>query len=240
MEVINLPLYNIAVPIEVSLILLLAPYLVLFVFRSAKVYYYTRATVKYRVDLENSLNWPLGPGKVLRRSSDDPQAAYAEYAACIDDLIYSPTVQMLDGFKHHQNVSRLDHSLNVSFTSYSLCKVLGWDYRSAARGGLLHDLFLYDWRTTTLEEGRHGFAHPQIALNNASEEFSLNSLEKDIILKHMFPLTWQPPGYRESIMVCLVDKCCALQEIFIFGISARSYMKGRHVSYLELLQDGIV
>jgi len=182
--------------------------------------------------------WPQGPARMLRRSTDDPQASYAEYAACIDDLVGNPSVQMLQQFKHHQNVSRLDHSLNVSFTSYSLCKSLGWDYQAAARGGLLHDLFLYDWHTTTLEEGRHGFAHPQIALNNASEAFTLTSMERDIILKHMFPLTWQPPSYKESFLVCLVDKCCAVQEIFVFGLSARTFMKGQHVTYLDLLQNG--
>jgi uncharacterized protein len=185
-------------------------------------------------------NWPQGPGRMLRRPSDDPQAAYAEYAACIDDLVCSPTVQMLDDFKHHQHVSRLDHCLNVSFTSYSLCKTLGWDYLSAARGGLLHDLFLYDCHTATLEAGKHGFVHPRIALNNANEEFVLNKLEEDIILKHMFPLTWRPPGYRESVLVCLVDKCCAVQELLIFGLSARSCMNHRHVNYLELLQGGTI
>jgi uncharacterized protein len=185
---------------------------------------------------EDSHYWPQGPAKMLRRRNDDPRSVYAEYAACIDDLIYSPTVQALDDFKHHQNVSRLDHVLNVSFTSYSLCRTLGWDYRSAARGGVLHDLFLYDWRTTTLEEGRHGFAHPRIALNNAQEEFELNPVEQDIILKHMFPLTKEPPRCKESVLVCLVDKFCALQEIFVFGISARSYAKGRHLTYLQHLQ----
>lgn len=187
--------------------------------------------------LDDSGYWPQGPGKILRMTTDDAESAYAEYAACIDDLIFSPTVQMLDDFKHHQNVSRLDHVLNVSFASYSICRALGWDYRSAARGGLLHDLFLYDWRTTTLPEGRHGFAHPQIALNNANEEFVLNRVEQDIIVKHMFPLTLQPPGCKESAIVCLADKYCALQEIFVFGISARSYAKGRHLTYLEMLHN---
>jgi uncharacterized protein len=91
---------------------------------------------------------------------------------------------------------------------------LGWDHRAAARGGLLHDLFLYDWRTTTLDRGRHGFVHPRLALENASRIYSLNELEKDIIMKHMFPLTLQPPKYKESLVVCMVDKFCAVEETF--------------------------
>ncbi len=153
------------------------------------------------------------------------------YTACVDDLIFHPLIQSMQQFRHHKNTSCLDHSLNVSYTSYKLCKALGWDYRSAARGGLLHDLFLYDWRTTTLNEGRHGFIHPKIALENASVISDINDLEKDIILKHMFPLTWQPPTFKESLLVCLIDKHCALQEGLGFSVSSR------HILCQELLQN---
>jgi len=144
-----------------------------------------------------------------------------EYTSCVDDLILHPSIQSMQQFRHHKNTSCLDHSLNVSYTSYVLCKALGWNYRSAARGGLLHDLFLYDWRTTTLKEGKHGFVHPRIALDNASVVSDINDLEKDIILKHMFPLTWRPPAFRESLLVCLVDKYCAVKESFGFCASSR-------------------
>ncbi|HWP98822.1 MAG TPA: hypothetical protein VN426_18420 [Syntrophomonadaceae bacterium] len=156
-------------------------------------------------------------------SENESVSSDLEYASCIDDLIIHPLIQMMRQFRHHKNSSCLDHSLNVSYTSFMLCKALGWDYRAAARGGLLHDLFLYDWRTTTLNEGRHGFVHPQIALDNASLIFSLNDLEKDIILKHMFPLTWRPPVFRESLLVCLVDKYCALKEVLGFSASSDNF-----------------
>lgn len=161
-------------------------------------------------------NW-----KFFRRLTDEEQnQLYIEYAVCVDELIFHPKVQMMKQFRHHQNVSCFDHSLNVSFASYLLCKKLGWDCKSAARGGLLHDLFLYDWRITDLEEGKHGFVHPQIAYDNAASEFSLNQTEKDIILKHMFPLTWRPPSCRESLLVCAVDKLCALQELMGLSTAA--------------------
>ena len=75
--------------------------------------------------------------------------------------------------------------------------------------GMLHDLFLYDWRHSKKKlnlEGLHAFVHPKIALRNASELFLLNDKEKDIILKHMWPVTFfSLPKYRESyIYVCLI------------------------------------
>ena len=36
--------------------------------------------------------------------------------------------------------------------------------------------------------------------------------ERDVIAKHMFPLTLRPPRFRESWIVCLADKWCPLEE----------------------------
>lgn len=136
-----------------------------------------------------------------------------EYRNCIHDVVYSAPVEKMKQFRHHGSVTCFEHSLNVSFYSFILCRALGLDYKAAARAGLLHDLFLYDWRTTKPSHGKHAFIHPQLALNKASAVCLLNEVEKDIILKHMFPLTWQLPSYKESWVVCLVDKCCACVEI---------------------------
>lgn len=139
-----------------------------------------------------------------------------QYYRCIDDLIYHESVQEMRLYRQHGSVSCFEHSLNVSYTSFWLCQVLGWNYKAAARGGLLHDLFLYDWRKYKPQEGLHGFVHPQLALNNSLEVCALNKIERDIILKHMFPLTWSPPRYKESMIVCLVDTLCSIWEVLSF------------------------
>jgi len=81
------------------------------------------------------------------------------------------------------------------------------------RGGLLHDFFLYDWHVKNQRKGLHGFTHPRVALENAIEHFDLNDTEKDIIEKHMWPLTIRLPKTKESLVVSLVDKYCSLLEI---------------------------
>lgn len=140
-----------------------------------------------------------------------------EYKECIRDLIQHKMVESMKNFIQHGDINCLEHSLYVSYISYLICRQLGFDYRSAARGGLLHDFFLYDWHTGKPYKGLHGFIHPHIALQNANKYFNLNDREKDIIQKHMWPLTIRLPRYREAFVVLLADKYCASMEIVKFG-----------------------
>lgn len=136
-----------------------------------------------------------------------------EYTECIDDLLQNEITGFMNNFMQHGSVTRFDHSLSVSYYSYVVCRLLRLDYRSAARGGLLHDLFLYSWHKSKLIGGRHSFTHPYTALENASKNFVLNKKEKDIIVKHMWPLTIRLPRYKEAYVVSFVDKYCAALEI---------------------------
>jgi uncharacterized protein len=142
--------------------------------------------------------------------------SFNEYISCIEDLIQDEVIDSLNGFIQHGSVTCFDHSLSVSYYSYVVCRLLHLDYRSAARGGMLHDLFLYDWHKTKLIGGKHGFTHPYTALKNAKEHFPINKMEKDIIIKHMWPLTILLPRYKEAYVVSFVDKYIALLEIVKF------------------------
>lgn len=139
--------------------------------------------------------------------------SFSEFLNCIEDLIEDEKIESLNDFTQHGSVTCFDHSLSVSYYSYGVCRLLRLDYRSAARGGLLHDLFLYDWHKSKLIGGLHGFTHPYTALENAKKSFQLNKMEKDIIVKHMWPLTILLPKYKESFVVSFVDKYVALIEI---------------------------
>jgi uncharacterized protein len=86
------------------------------------------------------------------------------------------------------------------------------DYASLIKGALLHDYFLYDWHDRSNGYRLHAFSHARKALQNACEDFELTPKEKNIILRHMFPLTPIPPYYLESWIICVADKFCALKE----------------------------
>lgn len=115
----------------------------------------------------------------------------------------------------HGNTSVYYHCLYVSYMSYRTARLLKLkvSYSEVIRGALLHDYFLYDWHTPDPSHRLHGFFHSKKALKNALEDFSLTKKEQDIIKKHMFPLTIKPPIYKESILVCVVDKACSGKEI---------------------------
>ena len=55
--------------------------------------------------------------------------------------------------------------------------------------------------------------HPHTALHNAQKYFKLNALEKEMILKHMFPVTPIPPMHKETWIITLTDKYCGTCEI---------------------------
>ncbi len=140
-----------------------------------------------------------------------------EYKDCISELINHEMVESMKNFIQHGDINCLEHSIYVSYISFLVCRQLKLDYLSAARGGLLHDFFLYDWHTEKPYKGLHGFNHSFIALQNANKYFKLNEREKDIIQKHMWPLTISLPRYKETVVVLLADKYCASREIVKFG-----------------------
>jgi len=144
------------------------------------------------------------------------EPSIAEFKEIIRDIATNPNITALKEHIQHNNSSRYYHCLCVSYYTYYICKKLRLDYISAARGAMLHDFYYYDWRNKKVEGQKkfHAFRHPSIALKNALDIFELNDKEKDIIKKHMWPLTIKFPSYPESYIVTLVDKYCATIEFF--------------------------
>ena len=133
-------------------------------------------------------------------------------------------------YRQHHNISCFDHCLFVSYNTYLICKKHKLDYISAARAGLLHDLFLYDWRKR--ENGRkglHAFTHPKEALKQALTITELNDKEQDIIENHMWPVTPKFPRYKETYIITLVDKYSAVAEALI----------GKKIKIINVLKESI-
>ena len=150
-------------------------------------------------------------------SNMDKKYQLTEFFEIIQDIISNDTVKQMKNFRQHCNTSCYQHCMQVAYYTYIACKKMKLDYVSATRAAMIHDLFLYDWRKKyrNIElPGLHAFVHPQIALKNASELFELNEVEKDVIVKHMWPVTFGLPKYRESYIVTVMDKYSACLETY--------------------------
>ena len=135
------------------------------------------------------------------------------------EVLLSPNFNKSRYFTQHGDVSVRRHSLDVARTSLDISQKLEKlgihsSKRDLVRGALLHDYFLYDWHDKNRPGFKpwHGFYHPGVALQNANKEYHLSPREKDIIKKHMWPLTIVPPICREAWIVSTADKVCSLRE----------------------------
>lgn len=152
---------------------------------------------------------------VIKKGHEKQNLSGKEYARVVASVAKTPVVQKMKTFNHHSHTNCYEHSVHVSYYNWLICKKLGWDSKEAAKAGLLHDLFLYDWHGRKVPEGErmHGFEHPSTALKNAGKNFNLTEKEGDIIVKHMFPLTITPPKYKESYVIVMTDKFCSVCEV---------------------------
>lgn len=155
---------------------------------------------------------------MLKYISLDDVSTDSEFYGYIQDLVTSETVLQMKQYIQHGTTTTFDHCLNVAYHNYNICKKFNLDAKSGARAGMLHDLFLYDWHyypIKKLDRLRHGATHPKRAYENACKHFELSPCEKDIICKHMFPMTVALPKYRETVVIILVDKYCGLLETVV-------------------------
>ena len=76
-----------------------------------------------------------------------------------------------------------------------------------------------------------GIIHPDIALENARGEFTLNKIEENAIEAHMFPLSSTLPKYKESWVLTAVDKVVAIYEYLSY--------KFHYTKLTQKLSDGL-
>ena len=154
--------------------------------------------------------------KVTGSRKNIMQSEY-EFYDLIADLLQSQEVQGLKNYQHHIMTTRFQHCLNVSYYNYKICRFLKLDADSAAVAGLLHDLYYYDTKAYTSQkpEIRHSRNHPRRALQNAEKMLQLNDRERDMISKHMWPVTTDRPKYAETYLITFVDKYCAMIDFIL-------------------------
>ena len=61
----------------------------------------------------------------------------------VNDILENDKFKKIDNYRHH-GMTRLEHSVKVSYYSYKIAKKLRLNYRAVARAGLLHDFFVVE------------------------------------------------------------------------------------------------
>lgn len=156
-----------------------------------------------------------------------------EYKKIVKDIFRNTEFKQLYNIEHH-GISRMEHSIKISYYSYIIAKKLGMDYKSVARGGLLHDFFLNGDERNCKEKFLDTFTHPHEALKTSKKTFKINKIEENIIVSHMFPIYLSIPKYKESILVNLVDKVIGFKEL-IKGFSCKFAYKFKYTYVFVLL-----
>lgn len=135
-----------------------------------------------------------------------------EYKKIVKDIFRNNNFKRMYNIEHH-GISRMEHSIKISYYSYKIAKLLKLDYVSVARGGLLHDFYLDGDERDVKNKFIDTFIHPKKTLKTSIDNFEINDIEKNIIISHMFPIYFSIPKYKESILVNLVDKVIGCKEL---------------------------
>jgi uncharacterized protein len=132
------------------------------------------------------------------------------------DIILSEAFKHSKNYIQHGTISISEHCMDVAKCSVVISEnfKIPCNTKDLVRGALLHDYFQYDWHDKEHKQIKHlhGFYHPKVAFNNAKKEYFLTDIEKDIICKHMWPLTVISPMCREAWIVTMVNKYCSFLE----------------------------
>lgn len=153
----------------------------------------------------------------LRRLYERHKRIHALLKEHGDDILQSENFKKTRAHIQHGTMTVHNHCMDVARYSLLLNKKLriGCNKHDLIRGALLHDYFLYDWHDKAYLAHRqrlHGFHHPATALKNAEKEYLLNDIQREIIKKHMWPLSVIPPMCREAWVVTAADKYCSFLE----------------------------
>lgn len=162
------------------------------------------------IGLRDSESLLFAASRIVKARGEGQAEMDPEYRDAVKDLLADEHVRSMAKIDHHDG-SVLDHALRVSQVSFLLARRYGLDARATARGALLHDFFLYDWRREKVPH--HATHHARTALENAKKYFQLGDIEADCILTHMWPLSKGFYRYRESFVVSLVDKLVSAREL---------------------------
>lgn len=141
-----------------------------------------------------------------------------DFENILKSYLDDPAVRRMEDYCAHGTKTVYSHCEDVAKAAFLFNRRLHLkaDEKVLLTGALLHDYYLYDWHQASIRTSlfkMHGFTHPFTARDNARRDFGINDEVAKVISCHMWPLTFRSfPSSKEALIVCLVDKYCALRE----------------------------
>lgn len=151
-------------------------------------------------------------------------------------FLNNPKIKVMANIPMHRGSNCYIHSFKVAKLAIKRgLKHDDVDLGKILIGSILHDYYLYDWRTNREMKKGHGKNHPHIAATNAKRDFDISMEVVKIIETHMWPINFKNyPDSKEARIVGRADTEIALIEALTSKrhkrIHAEKYMK-----YIETL-----
>ncbi|MBE6658486.1 MAG: HD domain-containing protein [Ruminococcaceae bacterium] len=142
---------------------------------------------------------------------------HRDFVPLVRDILQTEEFRNMKNYKHHIRGNLYDHSVKTAYLCYRHHRRfrLKSDIGEVVRGALLHDFYLYDLHDKSTRRKFHWFRHPEKALQNALRKYpDLTPSQRDMIRRHMFPLTPIPPRTKAGWLICFYDKVAAVSDRF--------------------------
>lgn len=99
-------------------------------------------------------------------------------------------------------------------------------------GAILHDYYLYDWRSDRSKLKKHGRNHPEVAIKNAIKDFDISEEVKKVIKTHMWPINIKAyPNTKEARIVSISDKAVTIGE----SLTSKKYKQKKREKCLSYI-----
>lgn len=147
-------------------------------------------------------------------------------------FLNNPLILKMKEIPMHRGSNCYIHSFKVAkaVIKKATKKDKGYHLEHLLVGAILHDYYLYDWRSDHEKLKGHGKRHPLIAYENAKRDFDIPTEVAEIIKTHMWPLTPKlKPITKEAKLLDYMDDKIATIEF----LSSKKHKAKKEEKYLK-------
>ena len=159
----------------------------------------------------------------------------------LETIYYSylnnPLIDRMKDVSMHRGSNCYIHSFLVAKLAIkrALRRKKELDLEAILVASILHDYYLYDWRSDRSLLKHHGSKHPYIAVDNAKRDFDISDKVASLIMSHMWPINFKCfPKTTEARIVCNADTWIAFKDFLCSKVYKAKRVQKRQSMISEL------